>query len=445
MLWEDISMNVEDDLPPSANVARNLNGPLTAAEEVQLRLVDTVQARLGQVNSAADTLKALHGKVVNDWAQHIEPMQRALRDNIGGVASTILESQRALAAVGIPEWARDAEALHKEIQERVGEAARLVAASQGALETVPHRVEGLRARFLEAQRALAEAVPDWPRQAQELQKAFHDSMGEAARLVAASQKALGQIVVPDWARDADAIHKAIQDAARFWVVQDDLVAGSADRIWMAVQQNFERSDHIGRLGWTLTMEMDFNDVASLSAVQDPSEADAYMIQWYGAADPELEALEKRVLTAEALEAFRIPLRQSFAAFRRGDFAITIPVLVAALEQAIRKLVLPDHSFSTDVPKGVKSLYDKVKADGPRTITVYFWMSLSSFVQWLYAQYGPAEIGAGRIFRHGIQHGAQAPPNERCDVLRLFHALDAVSGLFEDWQSVNVLSDPRKPN
>jgi hypothetical protein len=477
-------MSEEDEVQSSANWTRDLSRSLTAAEEVQLRLADTMQARLDQVNSASDTLKALHESVVNEWTKHAEPMNRAIRESLSEASRSVLESQRALAqigvpqwardaealrrsihdgvneaarfsvesqralaAVGVPEWARQAEALHKKIQDSVDEAARLVADSQGAIDTLPHwikQAEDLQRTFLDSQRALAESIPDWSRQAQELQRAFQDSLGEAARLVADSQRAFGQIVVPEWTKGADAIHKAIQDAARYWVEQNHFVTGTADGIWLQVQQNFARSDHVGRLGWTLTMEMDFSDVASLSAMQHPSEADAYMIKWYGTADPELDGLEERLLRVDALEPFRIPLRQSFAAFRRGDFAIVIPFL-AALERAMRNLVLPDHFFSTKVKKGVKSLYDKVKADAPRTIEVYFWMSLSSFVQWLYAQYGPAEVGIVRIFRHGIQHGTQAPPNEKSEVLRLFHALDAVSGLYEYGESVQALSDPGKPN
>jgi hypothetical protein len=78
---------------------------------------------------------------------------------------------------------------------------------------------------------------------------------------------------------------------------------------------------------------------------------------------------------------------------------------------------------------VKDLYDKVKEDAPDTIEVYFWMSLYTFVQWFYVQYGPTASGEDRIFRHGIQHGTQPPPNEKIEVLRLLHALITITGLY----------------
>jgi hypothetical protein len=76
-------------------------------------------------------------------------------------------------------------------------------------------------------------------------------------------------------------------------------------------------------------------------------------------------------------------------------------------------------------------YDKAKEDNSRIFNVSIWMSLHAFVQWFYEQYGAAESGEGRMFRHGIQHGTQPPPNEKVEVLRLLHALNTIATLCED--------------
>jgi len=62
------------------------------------------------------------------------------------------------------------------------------------------------------------------------------------------------------------------------------------------------------------------------------------------------------------------------------------------------------------------------------LKISVWMSLLAFLQRFYEKYGPTASDDGRIFRHGLLHGTQPPPNEQTDVLRLFHAIDTVTGL-----------------
>jgi hypothetical protein len=177
------------------------------------------------------------------------------------------------------------------------------------------------------------------------------------------------------------------------------------------------------------MKMMPSDMVALSALHLPDEADAYMLAWYEEVDSDLDSLERRLLDVDQLEPFRIPLSQCFTAYRRGDFAISIPFLVALLERGLRNFLPTERFFSTDMARVVKGRYDKVQEDAPETVEAFFWMSLYSFIQWLYKQYGPRNSGEDRIFRNGIQHGTQPPPNERVEVLRLLHALDTVAALY----------------
>jgi hypothetical protein len=171
------------------------------------------------------------------------------------------------------------------------------------------------------------------------------------------------------------------------------------------------------------------DMVTLSAMQLPAEADAYMLAWYEEVDGNLDRLERRLLAVTELEPFRTPLSQCFTAYRRGEYAIAIPFLAAVLERGIRHLGPAEHFCSTNVEKTVKDRYDTAKEEQPHTIRVYFWMSLYAFVQWFYEQYRPTASGEDRIFRHGIQHGTQPPPNEKTEVLRLLHALNTITGLY----------------
>jgi hypothetical protein len=240
-----------------------------------------------------------------------------------------------------------------------------------------------------------------------------------------------------WVQQAEAARKSIQDSvgnwAGIWAESQAALARELAEMGPRLRRTLERADHVGRLGWTVTMTMTVPDMVRLSEMNLPAEADGYMQNWYAATDSDLSHLEKRIINVKELEPFHIPLSQCFTAYRRGEYAIAIPLLVAVLERGIRNLVPAEHFFNTNVERMVKHRYDKAKEEDSDTILVYFWMSLYAFVQWLYEQYGTTRSGEGRIFRHGIQHGTQPPPNEKVEVLRLLHALDTVTTLDWDWE------------
>jgi hypothetical protein len=232
-----------------------------------------------------------------------------------------------------------------------------------------------------------------------------------------------------WQKHWAAIQEAGSHWAGIWAEAQIALAKELADFGPRLQRTLEHADHVGRLGWTVTKWMTPPDVVTLSAMQLPAEADAYMLAWYEGVDGSLDGLEARLIDVTELESFRTPLSQCFTAYRRGDYAIAIPFLAAVLERGIRNLGPAEHFFSTKVERTVKDRYDTAKEDQTRTIEVYFWMSLYTFVQWFYEQYGATTSGENRIFRHGIQHGTQPPPNEKIEVLRLLHALNTTTGLY----------------
>ena len=195
-----------------------------------------------------------------------------------------------------------------------------------------------------------------------------------------------------------------------------------------MREIFSRADEVGRRGWTITGTMTPPDVAALSEMNGVAEADAYMVAWYERADPDLLGTEKHLLAVDVLVPYHVALAQCFRAFRRGDYAVAIPCLASAFERSIRAFEPPEKLYNA-VPKNVVgSLYAKTKAKNGEAISLAYPMSLSSFVGWLYQNYGITDASERRVFRHGIQHGTQPPPNEKAEVLRLLHALNTVSEL-----------------
>lgn len=193
-----------------------------------------------------------------------------------------------------------------------------------------------------------------------------------------------------------------------------------------IQNSLDRAQDIGRLGWTVSLDMTIPDVANLAATEMEKNADAYMEAWYEYWDSDLRRIEKRLLNAGELASFNALITQCLASYRRKEYAITISSLVGILEREIRNLFPPEEFYdSKRISTFVNHWYLKLKAQKPKAIDTYMWMSVSAFISWFYESYGFLNNDQARIFRHGIQHGTQSPPDKRIESLRLFHAVDTM--------------------
>jgi hypothetical protein len=194
-----------------------------------------------------------------------------------------------------------------------------------------------------------------------------------------------------------------------------------------LKRALDKSGRIGQLGWTVVPSTQLPLLLRLSECQQVSEADALMLEWYENCDPELKNAERRLLLVEELQTFEIALTQAFCAFRAGHYALTIPLLVSVLEQALRCLD-KEHFRSTAVEKAVRKEYEKAKESKARFLFA-IW-SLHEFVVEHYKQYQPNATGEEPIRRKGISHGMQPPPNSKIETIRLFHVISTVTELYE---------------
>ncbi len=95
-----------------------------------------------------------------------------------------------------------------------------------------------------------------------------------------------------------------------------------------IQQSLERADHVGKLGWTFSMDMTLPDIAELSVMQKEEDADAYMNDWYEDNDADLAESEKRIS-------------------EMNDFSSFQPSLSAMLLGVSSQRLCANHSFSHD--------------------------------------------------------------------------------------------------
>lgn len=215
-----------------------------------------------------------------------------------------------------------------------------------------------------------------------------------------------------------------QGKAANWLEQHREAIEQLAALGPAIERVFENTGKIGQLGWAVGKDMPFPVVLYLSECRESSQADAYMLKWYEENDPELNDIEQRLLSVQELEPFYIVLKQAFAAFRSRQFALTIPLLISILEQALRHLGDSQHPFSTDISRTVKDKYKNAKARDEDS-AFYLW-SLHEFTIEHYKHYRNKSDGDGRIRRKGVMHGLQVPPNQKVEAIRLFHVISTVT-------------------
>jgi hypothetical protein len=146
--------------------------------------------------------------------------------------------------------------------------------------------------YEEFQTQLAAAVKPWQEQWAALDEL-------ASPLVAAIQPLQEEItkaavewyaVQESWREHSTAIVDAAARWAEAWAEAGEAIAKELAAIGPRLRETLKSAAHVGRLGWTVTMRMMPSDMVRLSQMQ-PAEADAYMVEWYGEVDPEVNGIE----------------------------------------------------------------------------------------------------------------------------------------------------------
>ena len=207
-----------------------------------------------------------------------------------------------------------------------------------------------------------------------------------------------------------------------WVIDNQKQIEQFAKAAPRIRKALESSGEIGHLGWTVTEDMEFPLILHLSECSDEKAADAYMLKHYESTDADLLGIEERLNGVDLLKPFAVGLSQSFTAFRNGKYALVIPFLIMVLEHALRQLDSPRPFPSTDIAKTVKKTYKRLSKDERLAFAME---SLVSFSEDHYDQFDSRTGSDGRVRRKGIMHGLQVPPNEKIQVIRLYHVLDTV--------------------
>jgi hypothetical protein len=235
------------------------------------------------------------------------------------------------------------------------------------------------------------------------------------------------------------INAFFENVARVSIQFASAIAAASERFDAALA----KTEHLAKLGWTFPSQLPLSDLLLLSEIEDPAQADAFMLKHYEESDPMFEDMEQRLLGEPRLASFRTVLPQCFRAMRRDDYALTIPNFISMLENIILQFN-PPALMAGDVAKTLKKGGEVARRAKQDIMCASVWLSLMTFISQLWRQYPNAAFLKEQpmlLARNPIQHGRMEPPNEKIELLRLLNALETSLTLHEHLPDAFSLEPP----
>lgn len=187
------------------------------------------------------------------------------------------------------------------------------------------------------------------------------------------------------------------------------------------------SVRLAELAWSIPMFLTPADVSDLLQEASREEIGRRFVDLYEAnAREHLNEMAKRLTSRENLRPWCKLLQQSVSAYRRRQFAITIPALLVVCEGVL----MAGKGKRTDLRNVVAESVRRVERDIPNSFTLVLWRSVKYFVDQLYLTSNFSGPPPDLLNRHWILHGRDAANWTHADSLRMFQAADTLSKVAE---------------
>lgn len=216
--------------------------------------------------------------------------------------------------------------------------------------------------------------------------------------------------IADWtAQEWEAVSQAMHEATQ---AIDDSMAAIIDD---AVQ--------LGERGWTLPVRQ-YPDFAPrvVRAVPASHTDDVFVWIYSREGGVEFDAVASDLLGRPDLRRWKPLLEQCIGAYRRRDYLITVPSLLAVYEGALAAVVDKPHETKP------RSLASDELEEAERNLERLPWASIKAFTNAVFARSTFAGDRPNLLNRHWVLHGRDLPAFSRADCLRLFQAIHTVGSV-----------------
>jgi hypothetical protein len=194
-------------------------------------------------------------------------------------------------------------------------------------------------------------------------------------------------------------------------------------------ERFDRASvELAEQGWSVPMSLTPAETYEMLEAGTPAEIDARFVRLYDADEGRhFERLAEDLLNRDGLAHWRVLLEQTVSAYRRREFAITIPALLTVCEGVL----MHGEGNRTDLRAVVRERVETEQHKSPESIDIILWHNVHRFVDELFKRSDFSSARPRRLNRHWILHGRDAPTWNQADCLRLLQAVDTISMLRDD--------------
>ena len=189
---------------------------------------------------------------------------------------------------------------------------------------------------------------------------------------------------------------------------------------------------LGRVGWTLPMDMDPRIAEKLHATKSAERANAEFRRYYTARrSAQLRRVQSELLASKGLKPWRRTIRESISAFEARKYALVLPSLLTIVEGAIMAATGQLRTDQVRTREIARLAADRTERPMRRLI----WTSVEGFVSTVFGRSSFAGKRPKTINRHWVLHGRGIGYWRRLECIRLYHALHTILALVDRPQSL----------
>lgn len=224
-----------------------------------------------------------------------------------------------------------------------------------------------------------------------------------------------------------ALTEALAEQTPVWA---ELSAAIAENL-RAFDRALEKSEGLGRLGWTVPMDITLLEISGLlDTITDEASADAAFLEFYTADDQtRLKSLLSGTLENPGLKHWKPLIEEALWCLQKKQYRVCITALLPILDGlcASRFTLANFH-----MKRKRKEYFDqrrRVALEDP-SVTKWMWLSFIGFCETLLRDVDFANPSYPPVIlnRHLLLHGRDIPRARLEDCIRLLLALDMITNL-----------------
>jgi len=200
-----------------------------------------------------------------------------------------------------------------------------------------------------------------------------------------------------------------------------------DKLYLAATKMGER-------GWTIPFELTLRNIYELgdTELSEHDIDDAFFKFYVDNNKEEFSILVNHIATSNLCSSWRELFKQCVKAYNDEQYLIVIPSLLTILEGLLATLL--SNKGKTKMADICISELGNYETDEGKFVNRMAWLSITSFIQNLYAGYPFSGDEPSRINRHWILHGRSVVNWTSIDCLRLFNAISSVISVLKHKES-----------